>query len=98
MLLVPRLQTLMIGADGDGMEGYVPSSLAESNDDRIRLLFSGRPRPSLVFCQDSAPESHGHVPPIVKRLLQHSAYGVVGSIGAQVEHSFRIHEVQTHCG
>ena len=23
MLVVPRLQTLMVGADGDGMEGYV---------------------------------------------------------------------------
>ena len=30
VLLVPRLQTLMVGADGDGMEGYVPSPFPES--------------------------------------------------------------------
>ena len=41
MLLVPRLQTLMVGADGDGMEGYVPSPFPESHDDGIRLLFTG---------------------------------------------------------
>ena len=98
MLLVPRLQTLMVGADGDGMEGYVPSPFPESHDDGIRLLFTGRPRPSLAFRLDSAPEGHGHVPPIVKHLLQHSANGVVGSVGAQDEPSVGIHEVQTHCG
>ena len=38
MLLVLRLQTLMVGADGDGMEGYVPSPFPESHDDGIRLL------------------------------------------------------------
>ena len=48
--------------------------------------------------QDSAPEGHGHVPPVVKHLLQHSANGVVGSVGAQDEPSAGIHEVQTHCG
>ena len=83
MLLVPRLQTLMVGADGDGMEGYVPSPFPESHDDGIRLLFSGLPRPSLAFRQDSAREGHGHMPPIVKHLLQYSANGVVGSVGAQ---------------
>ena len=98
VLLVPRLQTLMVGADADRMEGYVPSPFPESHDDGIRLLFSGRPRPSLAVRQDSAPEGHGHVPPIVKHLLQHSANGVVGSISAQDEPSVRIHEVQTHCG
>ena len=98
MLLVPRLQTLMVGADDDGMEGYVPSSFPESHDDGIRLLFTGRPRPSMAFRQDSAPEGHGHVPPILKHLLQHSAYGVVRSVGAQDEPSVGIHEVQTHCG
>ena len=98
MLLVPRLQTLMVGPDGDRMEGYVPSTFPESHDNGIRLLFSGRPRPSLAFCQDSAPERHGHVPPIVKHLLQHSANGVVRSLGAQDEPSVGIHEVQTHCG
>ena len=98
MLFVPRLQTLMVGADGDRMEGYIPSPFPESHDDGIRLLFSGRPRPSLAFCQDSAPEGHWHVPPIVQHFLQHSANGVVGSISAQDEPSVRIHEVQTHCG
>ena len=98
MLLVPRLQTLMVGADGDRMEGYVPSPFPESDDDGIRLLFSGRPRPSLAYRQDSAPEGYGHVPPVVKHLLQHSANGVVGSVGAQDEPSVGIHEVQTHCG
>ena len=87
MLFVPRLHTLMVGADGDGMEDYVPSPFPESHDDGIRLLFSGRPRPSLAFRQDSAPEGHRHVPPIVKHLLQHSANGVVGSVGAQDEPS-----------
>ena len=96
MLFVPRLQTLMVGADGDGMEGYVPSPFPESHDDGIRLLFSGRPRPSLAFRQDSAPEGHWHVPPIVKHLFQHSANGVVLSVDAQDEPSVRIHEVQTH--
>ena len=98
MLLVPRLQTLMVGADGDRMEGYVPSPFPESHDDGIRLLFTGRPRLSLAFRQDSAPEGHRHVPPVVKHLLQHSANGVVGSVGAQDEPSVGIHEVQTHCG
>ena len=98
MLFVSRLQTLMVGADGDGMEGYVPSPFSESHDDGIHLLFSGRPRPSLAFRQDSSPEGHWHVPPIVKHLFQHSANGVVGSVGAQDEPSVRIHEVQTHCG
>ena len=46
----------------------------------------------------SAPEGHGHVPPVVKHLLQHSANGVVRSVGAQDEPSVGIHEVQTHCG
>ena len=98
MLLVARLQTLMVRADGDGMEGYVPSPFPESHDDGIRFLFSGRPRPSLGFCQDSAPEGHWHVPPIVKHLLQHSTYSLVGSFSAQDKPSVRIHEVQNHCG
>ena len=38
------------------------------------------------------------MPPIVKHLFQHSAKGVVRSVGAQDEPSVRIHEVQTHCG
>ena len=82
MLLVPRLQTLMVGADGDGMESYVPSPFSESYDDGIHLLSPGRPRRSVSFRQDSAPEGHWHVPPIVKHLLLHSANGVVGSVGA----------------
>ena len=98
MLFVPRLQTLMVGADGDGKEGNVPSPFPESHDDGIRLLFSGRPHLSLPFSQDSGPEGHWHVPPIVKHLLQHSTIGVVRSVGAQDEPSVRIHEVQTHCG
>ena len=98
MLFVPRLQTLMVGADSDGVEGYLLSQFPESHDDGIRLLFSGRPRPSLAFRQDSAPEGHRHVPPIVRHLLQHSANGVVGSVGAQDKPSVGIHEVQTHCG
>ena len=98
VLFVPRLQTLMVCADGDGMEGYVPSPFPESNDDGVRLLFSARPRLSLAFRQDSAPEGHWHVPPIVKHLFQHSAYGLVRSVGGQDELSVRIHEVQTHCG
>ena len=98
VLFVPRLQTLMVGADSDGMEGYVPSPFPESHDDGIRLPFSGRPRHSLAFRQDSAPEGPWHVPPIVKHLFQPSANGVVGSVGAQDEPSVRIHEVQTHCG
>ena len=98
MLLVPRLQTLTVDADGDEMEGYLPSQFPDSHDDGIPLLFSGRPRPSLAFRQDSAPEGHRHVPPIVKHLFQHSANGVVESVGAQDEPSVRIQEVQTHCG
>ena len=98
MLFVPRLQTLMVGADGDRMEGYVPSPFTEDHDDGIRFLFSGRPRPSLAFRQDSAPEGRWHVPPIVKHLFQQGANGVVRSVGAQDEPSVRIHEVQTHCG
>ena len=43
-------------------------------------------------------KGHGHVPRIVKHLFQHSANGVVGSVGAQDEPSVGIHEVQTHCG
>ena len=88
----------MVGADGDVMEGNVPRPFQESHDNGIRLLFSGRPRPSLAFRQDSAPEGQGHVPPIVKHLFQHSTNGVVGSVGAQDEPSVRIHEVKTHCG
>ena len=42
MLLVPRLQTLMVGADGDGMEGYVPSSFPEREK---FIVFS-----ALCFC------------------------------------------------
>ena len=98
MLFVPGLRTLMVGADGDRIQGYVPSPFPESHDDGIRLLFSGRPRPSLTFRKDSASEGHWHVPPIVKHLFQHSVNGVVGSVGAQDEPSVRIHEVQTHCG
>ena len=98
MLLVPRPKTLMVGADSDRMEGYVPSPFPESHDDGIRLLFSGRPRPPLAFRQDSASEGHRHVTPIVKHLSQHSSNGVVGSVGAQDEPSVRIREVQTHCG
>ena len=98
VLFVPRLKTLMVGAESNRMEGYVPSPFPESHDDGIRLYFLGRPRPSLAFCQDSAPEGHRHVPPIVKHLFQHSSNGVVGSVGAQDEPSVRIREVQTHCG
>ena len=61
------------------------------------LFFSGRPCPSLAFRQDSAPEGHGHVPLIIKHLIQHTANGVVRSVGAQDKPSVRIHEVQTHC-
>ena len=46
--------------------------------------------------QDSAPEGHWHLPPIEKHLFEHSAKGVVGTVGAQDEPSVRIHEVQTH--
>ena len=95
---VPQLQTLMVGADGDGMERYVPSPFPESHDDGIRLILSGRQPPSLAFRQGSAPEGHCHLPPIVKHWFQHSANGVVGSVSAQDEHSVRIHKVQTHCG
>ena len=35
------------------------------------------------------------MPPVVKHLLQHSANGVVVSVGAQNEPSVGIHEVQT---
>ena len=69
VLLVSLLQTLMVGANGDRMEGYVPSPFPESHDAGIHLLFTGRPRPSLAFRQDLAPEGHVHVPPVVKHLL-----------------------------
>ena len=69
MILVPRLQTLMVCADGDGMQGYVAGPLPESHDNGIHLLLSGCPRPPLAFRQDSAPEGDWHVPPIGKHLL-----------------------------
>ena len=59
MLFVPRLQTLMVGADGDGMEGYEPSPFPESHDDGIRLLFSGRPRPSLLGSSSCIVKNEG---------------------------------------
>ena len=98
MLFVPQLQTLMVGAGCDRVEGYVPSPFPQSHKEGIRLLFSGRPCLSLAFRQDSAPEGHWHVPPIIKHLFQHSANDVVGCVSAQDEPSVRIHEVQTHCG
>ena len=98
MLLVPRLQTQMVRADRDGMQRYVPSPLPESHDNGIRFLLTGRPCPPLAFCQDSAPEGHGHVPLIVKHLFHHGTYGVIGGFSAQDESSVRIHEVQGHWG
>ena len=98
MLLVPRLQALMVCADRDRMQGYVPGPLSEGHDNGIRLLLPGRPCPPVAFRQDSAPECHRHVPPIAKHLLQHGTNGVVGGVRSQEKPSVRIHKVQTHCG
>ena len=98
MLLVPPPQTLMVCADRSGMQGYVRSPLPEIHDNGIRLLLKGHPRLPLAFCQDSAPQGQGHVPPIIQHLLQHCASPVVGGVCEQDEPSVRIHEMQTHCG
>ena len=98
MLLVPLLQTLMVCADRDGMEGYLPGGVPDSHDNGICLLLAVRPCPSLAFREDPAPEGHEHVPLIIKHVLQHGADGVVRGVCAQEEPSTWIHEVQTHCG
>ena len=54
-------------------------------------------RLSLALRQDSAPECHRHVPCIVKQLLRHCAYRVLGGICAQDIPSISVHQEQAQC-
>ena len=95
--LCHNCRTLMVFAERDRLQGFVPGPLPESHDNGLRLLLLGRQRPSLAFRQDSAPEGDGHVPLIVEHLLQHGVDGVVRGACVQDEPSVRIQEMQTHC-
>ena len=91
MLLVPRLQTLIVCADRDRMQGYVCLLRA------VTMAYISFSR-GLHVRLWPAPEGHGHVPPIVQHYLQHRDDCLVGGVCGQDEPSVRINEVQTHYG